>query len=223
MGHHKAASCSIVPSFTSDRDNKSVNQEQQSSSTAKKRTINTHMSKKQQLLFPLPSFCLYSKKALLNEYTSESDIIQFLSPSSNSVLNERLPMFVGVLQSLFTAVNDLPFIDDDPEVDNYEYDDDSDGQQENERLSTSPFTIIGLNSMKLVIWNNMYDLIKETTSYKKDLCLVVFVSSQLKDSTIIKNMNFIQHDPKLTSSKALLTANELGILLIPLIEYWFNS
>ncbi|KAI7897766.1 uncharacterized protein BX663DRAFT_533669 [Cokeromyces recurvatus] len=169
-------------------------------------------NKKQPSLFP--SFCLYSKRALLNEYAPESEIIQYLWPSSNTELKELLPMFVGVLQSLFTAVNDLPFIDEDSSED--------DSSTVEDYLDDSPFTIVGLNTMKLVNWNNMHDLVTETANYKNDICLMIIVSSQLKDSTIMKHMHSIQQDPKLALSSSLLTSVQLGNLLNPLINYWFD-
>ncbi|RCI05469.1 hypothetical protein CU098_013628, partial [Rhizopus stolonifer] len=79
MGHSKAASCSILPSFTS---------------------LSSIHTNQPDLGFPLPSFCLYSRHALDDENALESDIIRFLTPIS--ILQEKLPMFVGVLQSLIT-------------------------------------------------------------------------------------------------------------------------
>ena len=91
MVHHKAASCSAIPSYTSFQ----------------KASFSRFESDSR--LFPLPSFCLYSKKALNNEHGSNSDIIQFLSPASD-LLEEKLPMFAGVLQSLVTVVHEMPAI-----------------------------------------------------------------------------------------------------------------
>lgn len=249
MGHHhKAASCSALPSFQSftsistsstkapslfDHDYKPQQQSTSSTSTANlKRSISplptstitrTNSSNQnsypadnqQQQLFPLPSFCLYSKKALANEYAPESDIIQFLSPVS-SVLEECLPMFVGVLQSLFTVVNDIPFINEDSDdedddiscSDTEEEDDDEDEEggedQDRDRKATEPpFTIIGLTSMKFIIWNNMYDNIMDTDNvYKKDLCLVVIVSNQLPDKIILENMNSLRRSVYSTFSES---------------------
>ncbi|KAF1803932.1 hypothetical protein FB192DRAFT_1257008, partial [Mucor lusitanicus] len=152
--------------------------------------------------FPLPSFCLYSKKALTNEYAPESDIVQYLAPAS-SALEERLPMFVGVLQSLFTVVDDMPFVDREQqeEEDDQDQDDDDDHEytdieeeddQEDAKQPSSPFTIIGLNSMKLVIWNSMYDHVTDACIYEKDLCLVIFVSALLTDAAILSNMQSLK-------------------------------
>lgn len=213
MGYHqKAASCSAIPSFNSltsistasttttttppnSIKHKSARPSSfSSSSAASKQTVTDQLS----LLFPLPSFCLYSKKALVNEYALESEIVQFLAPLS-IVLKERLPMFVGVLQSLFTVVNDMPFVDREEEVEEEEEEvededeyTDMEEEEQNELDSSSPFTIIGLNSMKLVIWNNMYDHVTDSTVFKKDLCLVIFVSAHLTDAIILKNMNSLK-------------------------------
>jgi hypothetical protein len=110
-------------------------------------------------------------------------------------------MFVGVLQSLFTVVNDMPFADREEEVEEEEEEEevededeytDMEEEEQNELNSSSPFTIIGLNSMKLVIWNNMYDHVTDSTVFKKDLCLVIFVSAHLTDAIILKNMNSLK-------------------------------
>lgn len=207
MGHHhKAASCSAIPSFrsftsvsTTSTQTPSINLFDQE--TTLKRSIPPSLTKSisqqsvtsEQQNFPLPSFCLYSKRALINEYAPESDIIQFLSPISN-LLEERLPMFVGVLQSLFTVVNDMPFINDseDSDADDTDTDTDTDDDDDSNTNGNAPFTIIGLNSMKLVIWSNMYDNIIDTDIYEKDLCLVVMVSSQVTDDQILENMNLLR-------------------------------
>ncbi|GAN01502.1 conserved hypothetical protein [Mucor ambiguus] len=189
----------------------------------------------QSLLFPLPSFCLYSKKALANEYAPESEIVQYLAPSS-SVLEERLPMFVGVLQSLFTVVNDMPFVareqqegddeEEEEEEDGHEYTDieeeEEEEQQQDAKHSSLPFTIIGLNSMKLVIWNSMYDLVTDSSVYKKDLCLVIFVSAHLSDAIILNNMQSLKES--LSAIPSLhADATQLGDLLIPLVKCWFEE
>ncbi|KAI8095212.1 hypothetical protein BDF21DRAFT_314823, partial [Thamnidium elegans] len=177
--------------------------------------------------FPLPSFCLYSNRALTDEYGPESDIIQFLAPVS-AILEERLPMFVGVLQSLFTVVNDMPFNnqDSDQETDNEEEDDDTDDDDDDDEPTSqlsnkdAPFTIIGLNTMKLAIWNNMYNNVVDKDIYENDLSLVVIVSAELTDDTIIENMNLLRNS--VTSSSTSVTANQMGEQLIPLVEYWFD-
>ncbi|KAI7893020.1 uncharacterized protein EV154DRAFT_601157 [Mucor mucedo] len=230
MGHHhKAASCSAIPSFqsftsvsTTSTQTPSLNLFDQE--PVLKRSIPPSLTKSasqqstnsEQTNFPLPSFCLYSKRALINEYAPESDIIQFLSPISN-LLEERLPMFVGVLQSLFTVVSDLPFVTEDIDSD-IETDTDDDDDADSDPTDDAPFTIIGLNSMKLVIWNNMYDNIIDTDIYEKDLCLVVMVSSQVTDDQILDNMNLLRK----SVTSATLTANQIGEQLIPLIESWFS-
>lgn len=172
MGHHKAASCSALPSFCT------INP----TSTSSKSSINNDR-------FLYPSFCLYSNRALANEYGSESDIVQFLSPETES-LKERLPIFVGILQSLFTVANEMPFShtcteEDEEEINEVEDEEDCDSNL------WSPFTIVGLDSMKLVVWPNMYDNILESTT-EKDLCLVVIVSAQLQDSKIIHSMDLLK-------------------------------
>lgn len=212
MGYHqKAASCSAIPSFNSftsistattttppnsiKHKSARLSPSFSSSSAASKQTVTDQLS----LLFPLPSFCLYSKKALVNEYAPESEIVQFLAPSS-VVLEERLPMFVGVLQSLFTVVNDMPFVDREEEIGEEEeveeeedvYTDMEEEEDQNELDLSSPFTIIGLNSMKLVIWNNMYDHVTDSSVFEKDLCLVIFISAHLTDTIILKNMNSLK-------------------------------
>lgn len=218
MGYHqKAASCSAIPSFSSliampaadttppPSKAKRSSSIKPSPSFSSSLSISTDKQTDQQqsLLFPLPSFCLYSKKALANEYAPESDIVQYLAPSS-SVLEERLPMFVGVLQSLFTVVNDMPFVDreqheeeegdDEEEDDDHEYTDieeeDDDGEQQDTKHS--PFTIIGLSSMKLVIWNSMYDHVTDASTHEKDLCLVIFVSAHLTDAIILNSMQSLK-------------------------------
>lgn len=219
MGHHhKAASCSAIPSFqsftsvsTTSTQTPSLNLFDQES--VLKRSIPPSLTKSssqqsvgsEQLNFPLPSFCLYSKRALINEYAPESDIIQFLSPISN-LLEERLPMFVGVLQSLFTVVSDMPFVNDheDSDIDT-DTDDDEDVTAAADD-DEAPFTIIGLNSMKLVIWNNMYNHIIDTDMYEKDLCLVIMLSPQLSDDQVLDNMDLLRKSVTSVSVSGLLRA-----------------
>lgn len=214
MGHHhKAASCSAIPSFqsftsvsTNATQIDSLGLFEQEYTKSPQSNVNRSLSpsltksysqqsiSSQQQPFPLPSFCLYSNRALINEYAPESDIIQFLAPVS-AVLEERLPMFVGVLQSLFTVVNDMPFTNDrDHDEDNTDdEDDDEDEDDQDDELSNknAPFTIIGLETMKLVIWNFMYDNIVGNDIYEKDLCLVIMVSAQMTDEVILENMNLL--------------------------------
>ncbi|KAG1050403.1 hypothetical protein G6F43_007323 [Rhizopus delemar] len=185
-------------------------------STSSKSSINNDR-------FLYPSFCLYSNRALANEYGSESDIVQFLSPETES-LKERLPIFVGILQSLFTVANEMPFShtcteEDEEEMNEVEDEEDCDSN------SWSPFTIVGLDSMKLVVWPNMYDNILENTT-EKDLCLVVIVSAQLQDSKIIHSMDLLKDS--LNDTPCTLTGKELGEELIPLdlnksFEQWVAS
>ncbi|KAI8642072.1 hypothetical protein BD408DRAFT_417034 [Parasitella parasitica] len=161
-------------------------------STSSNQTVTTTESQ----LFPLPSLCLYSQKALISEFAPESEIVQFLAPLS-SVLQERLPMFVGVLQSLFTVVNDLPFAEppreeEIPAEEEDEYTDFEDEREQTSQGSSSPFTIVGLSSMKLVIWNNMCNHVTDSTSYENDLCLVIFVSAHFTDAAILKNMQLLK-------------------------------
>jgi hypothetical protein len=200
--HQKAASCSAIPSFqsfssvsTSSTQTPSLFENEYKQSNLKRNISplmtksNSQQSNNSEIdnleLFPLPSFCLYSKKALSNEYAPESDIIQFLSPKSIT-LEKRLPMFVGVLQSLFTVVNDMPFLEDSEDEDN-------DNEEEEEiTIKESPFTIIGLNSMKLVVWN--------TDLYEKDLCLVIILSAQMTDEIILQNMNLLKDNMTTTNT-----------------------
>ncbi|KAI9335578.1 hypothetical protein BD770DRAFT_332426 [Pilaira anomala] len=250
MGHHhKAASCSAIPSFQSftsvstnatQIDSLGLFDQQQEYNKSPESNVNRSLSpsltksysqqsiSSQQQPFPLPSFCLYSNRALINEYAPESDIIQFLAPVS-TVLEERLPMFVGVLQSLFTVVNDMPFTNDrDHDEDNTDDEEDEedeeedDEDQDDDELSNknAPFTIIGLETMKLVIWNFMYDNIVEKDIYEKDLCLVIMVSAQMTDEVILENMNLL--GKSITSLSPVITAKEIGEQLIPLVEYWFH-
>ncbi|CEP08030.1 hypothetical protein [Parasitella parasitica] len=139
-------------------------------------------------------------------------------------------MFVGVLQSLFTVVNDLPFAESlqEEEMPAEEEDEYTDVEDEREQASqgpTSPFTVIGLNSMKLVIWNNMYDNVTDSTRYKNDLCLVIFVSAHFTDTAIFKSMNLLKESllNESTCPSPDATANQLGDQLIPLVKYWFEE
>ncbi|GAA5810464.1 hypothetical protein MFLAVUS_003885 [Mucor flavus] len=253
MGHHhKAASCSAIPSFQSfssvssnathvaslDLFDQEFNKTQESNVNRSLRpsitkTFSQLSVSSEHTSFPLPSLCLYSSRALADEYGPESDIIQFLAPVS-AILEERLPMFVGVLQSLFSVVNDMPFNnqDSDQETDNEdeeEEEEDTDDDEEEElssRLSNknAPFTIIGLNTMKLVIWNNMYSNVVDKDVYENDLSLVIMVSDQLTDETILENMNLLRNSITSPSSTSVnVTANQIGEQLIPLVEYWFDT
>ncbi|KAK4520384.1 uncharacterized protein ATC70_008518 [Mucor velutinosus] len=249
MGHHqKAASCSAIPSFSSlasistDTTTPPASKAKRNSSIKPSPSFSSSLSiatdkqteQQQSLLFPLPSFCLYSKKALTNEYAPESEIVQYLAPSSN-VLEERLPMFVGVLQSLFTVVNDMPFVDreqqedddqEEQEEDDHEYTDieeeEEEDDEEDAKHTTSPFTIIGLNSMKLVIWNSMYDHVTDSCTYEKDLCLVIFISAHLTDAIILNNMQSLKESLS-TISCLHANATQLGDQLIPLVKCWFEE
>ncbi|CAO3670356.1 unnamed protein product [Rhizopus stolonifer] len=198
MGNHRAASCSAIPSFyhlPSETDSTS-----------------TQSSSNDELFYP--SFCLYSKRALLNEYGPESDIVQYLSPATES-LKERLPIFVGILQSLFGVVNDMPLLESyEEEVVDVE------DEEDFENNAWSPFTIIGLNQTKLVIWPNMYNNIQESV-FENDLCLVVIVAKELQDDEIYQNMDLLKES--LEDMSDTLKGNELGQKLEPLINYWFDK
>ncbi|KAG1438532.1 hypothetical protein G6F56_012613 [Rhizopus delemar] len=197
MGHHRAASCSAIPSFyhlPSETD-----------------SISTQSSTNDELFYP--SFCLYSKRALLNEYGPESDIVQYISPETES-LKERLPIFVGILQSLFGVVNDMPLLESyEEEVVDVE------DEEDFENNAWSPFTIIGLNQTKLVIWPNMYNNVQESV-FENDLCLVVIVAKELHDDEIYQNMDLLKES--LEDMPDTLKGNELGQKLEPLINYWFD-
>lgn len=190
--HHKAASCSFIPSMHSLHSQSTIStqteSDQDSDIKPKSSTItrsDSNNSTCSNSLFPLPSFCLYSKSALLNEYAPESDIIQYLSPES-TLLVERLPMFVGVLQSLVTVVNDLPFSLAE------EQEEEEEEEEENEEEDI-PFVIVGLDGIKLIVWKDMCDLVLDTGQlYKNDLCLVILVSSHLSDSMILKHMKLLE-------------------------------
>ncbi|CAO3657304.1 unnamed protein product [Mucor hiemalis] len=138
-------------------------------------------------------------------------------------------MFVGVLQSLFTVVNDMPFVNDsdgeeEEEEEEVEDEEDEDEEEvESEENKKNPFTIIGLNTMKLVVWNNMCDNIMDMNSIiENDLCLVVMISSQVTDNIILKNMSLLRDNIVSSSISMTLTANQMGEQLIPLIDYWFD-
>ena len=237
MGHHqKSASCSAIPSFqsftsvsTSSTKTPSDGlfdfeyKNQQHHSNLKRSTPTTvhiesavDQDNDPEQLFPLPSFCLYSKRALVNEYALESDILQFLSPRS-AILKERLPMFVGVLHSLFQVVKDIPSTDEDEEEEedeDEEEDEEEEADDEENMMHESdfhrgeqPFTIIGLGTMKLVVWNSMYDHAMDKDVYEKDLCLVVIVSSQVTDNLILQNMNQLKKN--VISSSSSVTASIL--------------
>ncbi|KAL9555765.1 hypothetical protein MBANPS3_002204 [Mucor bainieri] len=251
MGYHqKAASCSAIPSFSSltsvSTEKTAVaattpSKAKRTSSIKPSPSFSSSLSissdkqtdQQQSLLFPLPSFCLYSKRALTNEYAPESEIVQYLAPSS-SVLEERLPMFVGVLQSLFTVVNDMPFVDrehqekddqdeeeEEEEEDDHEYTDieeeEEDEPQPNDKHSSVPFTIIGLNSMKLVIWDSMHDHVTDSFTHEKDLCLVIFVSAHITDAIILSNMQLLKESLS-TIPSLHADAAQLGDQLIPLVK-----
>ncbi|OBZ89542.1 hypothetical protein A0J61_02406 [Choanephora cucurbitarum] len=182
MVHHKAASCSAIPSYDTFQRKSSSRFESDSR------------------LFPLPSFCLYSKQALNNEHGSDSDIIQFVSPASD-LLEEKLPMFAGVLQSLVTVVNEMPTVKRTNQDDDEEDEEEVDTTPSN----TVPYHIIGLSTMKLILW------------YLSDLCLIVFVSSSHTDDDLLQAMTDIKE-----SLGEWTTAEELGNQLTPLISDRFQ-
>jgi hypothetical protein len=139
-------------------------------------------------------------------------------------MEERLPMFVGVLHSLFVAVNDLSFDSDSDNDDNEEEEDDDEGiikgdgikhcvrgdccnnvtergqidegeEEEdhhniheertwikNEKNYTSPFTIIGLSTMKIITCNLVETEQKQDIS--KELGLAIMVPVHFSDNTI---------------------------------------
>lgn len=105
----------------------------------------------------------------------------------------------------------MPFVDREQqeEEDDQDQDDDDDHEytdieeeddQEDAKQPSSPFTIIGLNSMKLVIWNSMYDHVTDACIYEKDLCLVIFVSALLTDAAILSNMQSLKESLSAISS-----------------------
>lgn len=191
--HQKAASCSALPSFSSLPTTPT---QTKPSLLANDKPFETDIS----TLFPLPSFCIYSQRALLNEYEPEADIIQFLYPVS-TILQERLPMLVGVLQSLFTVVNDMYSKEEDEDDDSQESDLDTDDEDEDNQ-EEPPFTIIGLNTMKLVIWNSMYH---------RDLSLVIFASSQLTDKHILHHMQRLRESVSNDIPPSISASNLLNI------------
>ncbi|CAO3635040.1 unnamed protein product [Cunninghamella echinulata] len=59
--------------------------------------------------YPVPSFYLVSNEALTNEYSPETTIIPFITPTSFSV--KRASLLAGMLDSLVNVIEDIPFCD----------------------------------------------------------------------------------------------------------------
>ncbi|KAI8879184.1 hypothetical protein K501DRAFT_336232 [Backusella circina FSU 941] len=206
--------------------------------------------------FPLPSFCLYSRAALSDEYASDSDIIQFISPQSTT-MEERLPMFVGVLHSLFVAVNDLPFDsdsdteddDDDVEEDDIKGesikhcvrgnvtervdDDEMEGEEGDNTIhqertwikegksDNNPYTIIGLNTMKIITCNLVETAQMQDIS--KELGLVIMIPVYFSDATISYYTNMLYNSITKSNMLSNSTAKDIGEKIGPMIHYWFSQ
>jgi hypothetical protein len=118
-------------------------------------------------------------------------------------------MLVGVLQSLFTVVNEMHSKDEDDDHDDEETDVDTedDDDEDDDDDDQSSFTIIGLNTMKLVIWKSMYN---------RDLSLVIFVSSQLTDKDILHHMQLLKESILNNMSSCTLVS---GFLILVYVIY----
>ena len=90
--------------------------------------------------FPLPSFCIFSRKALSLESAPQGEIVPYIYPESVPV--DSICMLVSILESLFRTIDDITSEHDGEEEDNEEEDEDYD----------QLCKIIGLGTFKVALW-----------------------------------------------------------------------
>ncbi|KAF7724457.1 hypothetical protein EC973_000966 [Apophysomyces ossiformis] len=148
-------------------------------------------------IFSLPSVCLFSRKALSDEYSEEKDIVPFISPVAAL---DCVTMLIGVLESLMAIVNEMPTAEDDDEDEDEEFDhdkrsiniDDDNEDDSGSLTEDNPFVILGLSTCKVCIWTAMGDYLVDGVRQKDDLCL---------DATV----------------------EQIGEYLVLLVQCWFNN
>jgi hypothetical protein len=197
--HQKASSCTARPSLKVYRPTSTYNRRSSTENTLQELLTENKLLQKRrpfrvQSLYtenhslPLPTIVFYSKESLINEYATLVDVFQYVSPRCRPTdTQEQLHLFIGVLHSLFTVIDDLTFgIDDDDdteeeeEEEEEEYSDDDDDKQQDpsviheEWVKTPSFSIVGLQSMKVLVFNEQI----------KNLSLAIIVSSKFSDAVI---------------------------------------
>jgi hypothetical protein len=199
--HQKASSCTARTSLKVYRPTSTYNRRSSTENTLQGLLTENKLSQKRrpfrvQSLYtenhslPLPTVVFYSKESLINEYATPVDVFQYVSPRCRPTdTQEQLHLFIGVLHSLFTVIDDLTFgIDDDDdteeeeeeEEEEYIDDDDDDDEQQDpsaiheEWVETPSFSIVGLQSMKVLVFNEQI----------KNLSLAIIISSRFSDAVI---------------------------------------
>ncbi|KAI7870473.1 hypothetical protein BDF14DRAFT_1774598 [Spinellus fusiger] len=178
-------------------------------------------------MFSLPTVCLFSQTALSNEYSNEKDIAPFVYPATTSL--EHITMLIGMLQSLLRVVDETPS-DDEEEETHDEWcretcfnEQDTAATTETE-TETETFAILGMNTFKVALWNEMCDHYKDGVTHKDDLCLIIIVSSKYADGIITSHMQLLKKslfESQIVNSNH--SADKIGSHLVTLAHYWFGQ
>ncbi|CDH51511.1 predicted protein [Lichtheimia corymbifera JMRC:FSU:9682] len=148
--------------------------------------------------FPLPSFCIFSRKALSHESAPQGEIVPYFYPESVPV--DSICMLVGVLESLLRTMDDIT------NEQAGEEDDDADEDDEDyEQLCK----IIGLGTFKVAIWKG----------WEEDRGLAVILSTQFPDHVVTDRMQAIQD---ILKDGAEETNEVLGSKIIKMIQRLFK-
>lgn len=92
--------------------------------------------------FPLPSFCIFSRKALSRESAPQGEIVPYFHPES--VPLDSVCMLVSVIESLFRTMDDIT----NEQIGQEEEDDTCEDEEDYEQLCK----IIGLGTFKVALW-----------------------------------------------------------------------
>ncbi|KAI9496394.1 hypothetical protein BDB00DRAFT_869337 [Zychaea mexicana] len=158
--------------------------------------------------FPLPSVCIFSRKALQNEYADHQEIVPYVNPASVPI--DQVSMLVSVLESLFRTVDEV-LLDGENAGPEQEHEKMENEEQEDCR-------IIGLGTFKVVSWT-LGD-IKHATADDLDMALAVILSTQFADRVINEHIKAIQfHLAKMLDDEKPIA--EIGSKLFALVEQLF--
>ncbi|CDS05048.1 hypothetical protein LRAMOSA07577 [Lichtheimia ramosa] len=149
--------------------------------------------------FPLPSFCIFSRKALSRESAPQGEIVPYFYPES--VPLDSVCMLVSVIESLFRTMDDIT----NEQIGQQEEDDNYEDEEDYEQLCK----IIGLGTFKVALWKG----------WEEDRGLAVILSTQFPDHVVTDRMQTIQDTLK---DGAEETTEELGSRIIVMTQRLFG-
>ncbi|KAI9288287.1 hypothetical protein BC943DRAFT_188200 [Umbelopsis sp. AD052] len=166
----------------------------------------------------LPSFCLFSKRALLNERSLPHEVIPYFYPA-NLPLDLQM-IVVGAISSLSEMLKDFAcrLDEDDSDTDSIDAcdsdsgssqdgrgsDEDDDGDSLSSDLNDdasqlediqASFRILALDGFKVAVWDELCDgVLLHRTGAKRpkgDICLAIIVSNALPDVLISTHLELV--------------------------------